>query len=80
MVIILYYARLRLAQATQKIIFISCQILFQAIELHLFSLHVQSLILQVLGQGQSERNLEIGLRVFVRRSGSEALRESLAKN
>ena len=40
----------------------SHQILFLAIQLRLCCL--PSLILQVLGQGQSERNLEIGLRVF----------------
>ena len=35
----------------------------------------------ILGQGQSERNLEIGIvSAFVRRLGSEALREGLAKN
>ena len=56
----------------------SLQILFQAIQLRLCCL--PSLILQVLGRGQSERNLEIGLSVFVRRPGSEALREGLAKN
>ena len=40
------------------------QILFEAIQSHLFSLPL--LILLVLGQNQSVRNLEIGLGVFVR--------------
>ena len=46
---------------------------------NIFSIH--SLILLVLGHGQSKINLEIGLEgIFVRRPGSEALREVLAKN
>ena len=41
----------------------SHQTQFQAIQLHLCSLPI--LILQILGQGQSERNLEIGLSVIL---------------
>ena len=40
----------------------SHQILFQAIQSYLFSVH--TVILRVLGQGQSERNLKIGLDIF----------------
>ena len=48
----------------------SHQISFQAIHLHLCSLPI--LILQISGQGHSERNLEIGLSVIL--SGGQVAR------
>ena len=54
------------------------QILFKTIQLHLCCL--PSLIVQVLGQGQSEKIWKKDLAFFVRRQGSEALCEALAKN